>query len=262
LDQQATALNGAAMTWQRHGDRWWSTSRDDAGLELELFDDRARIRAWSAEFEDSSRVDRDDGGDDTMSLALHVAICESLRARGLVPLHAAVIEREGRATALLGPSGVGKSTTLLSAIDAGWRAVAEDFAWLDPAECLIQGWRGEQGVRIRPDGMSHIPASRRSAPWRVERDGKLLLGYDDLSPRRRGWARLTRVTVLHRDPSRDSALEALEALGLRDATRALWESAGVPLCRVSRARFAAAVPALLSQLEWRRLVLGRGAPTL
>jgi hypothetical protein len=70
---------------------------------------------------------------------------------------------------------------------------------------------------------------------------------------------LTRVVLLTRDESRESAIEALTP---QSAARALWESAGVPLCRVNREAFAAHVPALLATLKWQRLTLGLGRATL
>ena len=40
---------------------------------------------------------------------LHLGLVETLRRRGLAPLHAAVAERGGLATAFVGPSGSGKT---------------------------------------------------------------------------------------------------------------------------------------------------------
>jgi hypothetical protein len=51
---------------------------------------------------------------------------EVLRASGLYPLHAAAVEREGRAILILGSSGAGKSTSMLSLMRAGWRCLSDD----------------------------------------------------------------------------------------------------------------------------------------
>jgi hypothetical protein len=51
---------------------------------------------------------------------------EILRASGLYPLHASAAERDGRAVLILGSSGAGKSTCLLSLMQAGWRCLSDD----------------------------------------------------------------------------------------------------------------------------------------
>src|SRR5262245_43257168 len=75
-----TALDGTTLTWLRHGTRWWSTHRDRAGVELELLDDHARIQAWHGTRFGMPRFDAQRAP--WMMLALHVAICEAMRAHG------------------------------------------------------------------------------------------------------------------------------------------------------------------------------------
>ena len=245
-----TALDGASLTWLRHAERWWSMGHAASGVSLRLFDRRARIRVWT---DDDVRIEP------TTLLALHVAFCEALRARGFVPLHAAVAVRDGRATAFLGPSGAGKSTMLLGAIDDGWLPLAEDFAWLDPATCRVHAWRGEVGVRLDHAGLNRLGARARSGAWRPRPDGKLELAFDEAADERPMSAELTRIVLLTRGDSRDSTMHPISP---RAAVRAIWESAGVPLCRLNCEAFAARVPALMARLEWRRLTLGRERPTL
>ena len=254
-DVEIAALDGATLTWLRHGARYWSTRNAGAGVELTLFGHRACIRAWDADWGGPPRADR---ATSTL-LALHVAMCEALRARGLVPLHAAVIARDGRATALVGHAGVGKSSTLIAAMEAGWAPIAEDFAWFDPVTRQVFAWSGERGIRLPADGLRRLPSSWSSAPWREERGGKLLLAYNQIPLPRLDSAKLTRIALIDRDASNATKLEPLSA---RDAARALWESAGVPLCRLNREVFARRVPPLISDLEWTRLTLGREPPVL
>lgn len=247
---QTTTLDGASLTWLRHAERWWSMGDAASGVSLRLFRRRARIRI---------RTGDDAAIKPATLLALHVAFCEALRARGLIPLHAAVAVRDGRATAFFGPSGVGKSTTLLSAIDDGWLPLAEDFAWLDPTTCRVHAWSGERGVRLDAIGLSRLGASAYAGAWQPRPDGKIELAYDEMAGARPMSAELTRVVLLARDDSRESTMHPISS---RAAVRALWESAGVPLCRVSREEFAARIPAVIARLEWRRLTLGRERPTL
>lgn len=67
-------------------------------------------------------------------------------------------------------------------------------------------------------------------------------------------ATLNRIIELRRDPAHDSSVGVLDERG---AVRALWESAGVPLCRQNRRRFTEAVPDLMRQLEIGTMTLGR-----
>jgi hypothetical protein len=245
-----TALDGTTLAWLRHGKRWWSTHRGRAGVELELLDDRARIQAWHGARFGTPRIDAERAP--WMMLALHLAICEAMRARGFVPLHAAVLARDGRATALIGRGDAAKSTALASAVDSGWLQIAEDCAWLDVTTRKVFSWAGDDRMRRR------IPAHWRHAAW-SQCDDNLVLTDDDMSPWRPVAAELTRVVLVHRNMSRDSEMEALPAW---ESTRALWEIVGIPLCHSSRDALAARIPDLVSQLEWARLVLGRTPPVL
>ena len=214
------------------GESHWLIGDERAGVRLELRADGSGIAFWGDE-----------------PAALFAALYESLRASGLVPLHASVLARDGEATALTARSGTGKSSTLVQAIRAGWRPVAEDFAWLEPESLRIFGW--DRGVHLWPD------ARRRFAPelsgWTEGPDGKLFLPWDALTEPRPRAARLAAVALLERDPARPSAWEPLPP---REAVRALWEAIGVPLSGTSRRAVGTLLPALLSRIHLRRLVLG------
>ena len=53
-----------------------------------------------------------------------------LRRRGVLCLHASVVEHGGHAVALIGDKGAGKSTTAAALVRDGWRSVADDVAAL------------------------------------------------------------------------------------------------------------------------------------
>src|SRR5690606_29170518 len=132
--------------------------------------------------------------------ALYIAICEALRASGLLPLHAAVAvppagsvdwqppavppaADEGGAMpppaiAFLGGRGAGKSTTLVHLVRAGWTPVAEDVCWVDPEAFVVYGW--DRGVRLRRPAIEAFFPDLGSAPLVPEPDGKFLLGYEHL----------------------------------------------------------------------------------
>ena len=57
----------------------------------------------------------------------------ALGVRRWLLLHAATVEREGRALVLTGESGAGKSTLAALLGERGWRLMGDEFALLDPA---------------------------------------------------------------------------------------------------------------------------------
>lgn len=191
--------------------------------------------------------------------ALRVSMVEALRASGLLPVHAAVAVREGRATALAGRSGVGKSTTLWRALGAGWAPLAEDFAWLDPGSGLVHGW--DRGLRLWPAGRAafapRLPATRA----RLDPDGKLCFPYACLSPASVRTAALSRLVLLERAGSDGEGGPSEEPVPLapRDAVRVWWEATGVPLAPAVQERVAAEIAALVRRVAAVRVRLGPGA---
>ena len=53
-------------------------------------------------------------------------------------LHAAAVERNGRAVVMPGPSGAGKSTLCISLVSRGWRLLSDEFAMVQPSDGLLQ----------------------------------------------------------------------------------------------------------------------------
>jgi hypothetical protein len=241
---------GSTIEWRGDANEWW-TGDDRAGVRLAVDRSTSEIQLWD------DRAPNDNASrDDTMYAALYLALCESLRASGLLPLHASVIVREGVATALCGPSGIGKSTTLLRAIDAGWTPLAEDLSWLEPASLDLHGW--DRGVRLWPEGRARL-AGWREASWDTDADGKLFIPYERLGTDLARRAPLRRMLVLSRDDTRASAVEALAS---HDMVRVLWESIGVPLTQLGRDVASRAIATLIARVEVARLVIGRGSPAL
>lgn len=58
--------------------------------------------------------------------------CVSRDAHRFVAMHAAVVERGGRALIISGESGAGKSTLCAALVLDGWRLLSDEFALLDP----------------------------------------------------------------------------------------------------------------------------------
>lgn len=189
-------------------------------------------------------------------LILYLCISEAIRASGLLPLHAAVVVRDGWATALAAPSGTGKSTTLLRCLSRGWNPLAEDLAWLDPTTLRVYGW--DRGVRLWDDGVRRLPSPWREAPWRVDPDGKRFLPWSEVRPERLPSARLEKIVLLERSGDDDGA--GPPRLPPHEAVRVAWEAAGVPLNERARSASNAAIQLLLQQVEFERLTIEGGSP--
>ena len=231
---------GYPLSCARSGASWWIGDGAE-GVRLELTDEESRIDFWYAEPAPSP----------TGFAALMVALAESVRASGLIPLHAAIAVRDGEAMALLARSGTGKSTTLLRAVDAGWSPLAEDFAWLDPASLIVYGW--DHGVHLWPETLErHLP-HLAAMEWAVDSAGKLFLPFDRLPTESVGSAPLSRIVLLDRTAQEGDPWEEVHGA---DAVRALWEACGVPLSPISRARTALRIAELLRGTTVLRLRLG------
>lgn len=226
----------------------WRFGEAASGVQLWLGETESRIAVWGVASENGAA---------TIFAALFVSIAEALRASGLLPLHAAVAVRAGRATVLAGPSGVGKSTTLWRLVRAGWAPLAEDFAWLDPAAGLVYGW--DRGLRLRPEARERFAPDVPAGDLRTDPDGKLFLPYERFPHPTARTATLERLAVLERrEEESGAATSTLVPLAPRDAARAWWETIGVPLAPAVRDRVAAAIVTLVQRVDAVRLPLGPG----
>lgn len=220
------------------GEVYW-LGDETAGVRLELRDNGAAINVW--------------GASPLLLPAVQVALIETLRASGFVLFHAAAAVRAGDVTLFLGPSGTGKTTTLLRVLEAGWQAVAEDLAWLDPRDLRVYGW--DRGLHVLPDTAQHLLAYRPDLKLgEAGTDGKFSVPYEALG-NPRGHGQLRRIVALERMPEQSTAWTLLTPLktGL-----ALWRATGVPLSSRAQEALAVLVPRLVHEVESMRLVLGQG----
>jgi HprK-related kinase A len=88
--------------------------------------------------------------------------CVAAHAHQFLTIHAAVIERDGRAVVLPAPPGSGKSTLCAGLIHSGWRLLSDELALLDMDSGLIHGM-------ARPVSLKNasIAAIRAFAPQAV-----------------------------------------------------------------------------------------------
>jgi hypothetical protein len=102
---------------------------------------------------------------------------------GLVPLHAAGIERHGLVIALAGPSGAGKSTLAAAAVLAGCGYVADEVTAVRPSDLAVRPFHRPIGLRrggAEALGIELPPGFRGSGPtpylWDVTSWGRMSAG--------------------------------------------------------------------------------------
>lgn len=66
--------------------------------------------------------------------------CAATRANQYVMIHAAVVERDGRALILPGVTGAGKSTLCAALAHRGWRLLSDEFALIRPGDGALDPW--------------------------------------------------------------------------------------------------------------------------
>jgi len=98
-------------------------------------------------------VQRDDGDDELLEHRIaSSAVCTLLSLRSDLVLHAAAVEREGRAVVFCGPSMRGKSTLARALGEAGCGLLGEDGIALELGGAGAVAFPGARGVRLRRRG--------------------------------------------------------------------------------------------------------------
>jgi HprK-related kinase B len=81
-------------------------------------------------------------------------------ARGHLLLHASAVSWNGRAAALAGPPGAGKSTTALHLVEAGYRFVSNDRVLAKPLEDRVEALGYPKQPRVNPGTLLSHPRLR------------------------------------------------------------------------------------------------------
>lgn len=105
-----------------------------------------------------------------------------LRLRGVVPLHASALVISGRAVALVGPPGAGKSTTAAAFAHRGFAVLSDDLVALRECEKQFLVQPGYPRLNLWPDAVRALFGSEDALPritptWRkqylaLERNGR------------------------------------------------------------------------------------------
>jgi hypothetical protein len=228
---------GETRTVARQGNVLWLFDEETAAcLELDETRQHVTLHLFGAAFTDW--------------LTLMRVICEALRFTGLLPLHAAATTKDKEGLLFLGPSGRGKSTTLLQAALAGWQPVSEDFCWLEPQGQRLFGL--DRHLRLLSESLSLVQTNLTPTGML---NGKHVISYDDLGGR--AWScALSKVVLLERDVEKTTAWQPLRAGA---GVAALYSATGIPLTERGKTVTSAAFAKVAKEAVFVRLVLGQGA---
>lgn len=83
------------------------------------------------------------------------------KARGLVAIHAALVQMGEHVLMLPGASGRGKSTFARTALDHGHQVLTDEFCLVEPKTGLVSGWPRPIRERLVGGGIKRIPIDAR-----------------------------------------------------------------------------------------------------
>lgn len=123
-----------------------------------------------------------------------------LRLRGQVCLHASVLEFRGKAFAMIGHKGAGKSTTAAALLEAGARLVSDDIAVVEKNDAgQFTVHPGYAGIRLLPNSLSAFGLNQHDYQKVVSISDKriipLTVSPSDKQPSK-GWEFQTKVCQL------------------------------------------------------------------
>jgi hypothetical protein len=186
-------------------------------------------------------------------ILLQLAMTHAFYETGLIPLHAAAVLNQDHVMVFLGPSGRGKSTTLLRILLQGWQPIAEDWVWLEPKTMMLYAW--DKAMHLLPNSLSLLQQQRpdittESLEMRAE---KYIVPYSVLG--QRVWqAPLKWVITLERS-SEHPEPRWIKANPL-ETTLAIYQATGMPLTKETRHYLGREMKQILSSIVSHKLQLG------
>jgi hypothetical protein len=190
------------------------------------------------------------------AVMLERALLELLARHSWFGVHAAGIERDGRAALLCGGGSAGKTTACLTLVASGFRCLGDDKLLLQGSDSAVTAWPLSAEVGVCPESLPLLPSAIRQTIAAAEAPGaKVWLPLDDVAP---GGQAESGVPVALLFPELDASSGCqLSALPTADAMTKLTEQ-GLAICSPgAEGRFLEVATALLSQASAFRLVLGR-----
>ncbi len=173
----AVTPRGAAL-WRAEPPFAFACFRDDDAIVLDWPEARFRVAATRVVVDASDRI---------VAAGMLVPAVWSvvMAARGVESLHGCAVARAGRAVAVLGASGAGKSSAGLAMLDRDWHVVTDDLLVLDDAGRAVPGppflrlcTNGEHGRAGEPDAGGKLRVATPGVPAPVPLTGMVIL-HDD-----------------------------------------------------------------------------------
>ena len=124
----------------------------------------------------------------------------------LLFLHAAAIEVGGRVAALVGPSGVGKSTLTLAAVEAGLGYLSDELAPVDLDTLTVHPYPHALALKEVPAGRIGLPAGTRAEQGRFHVPAAALQAPSSAAP-----GVLAMIVFLRRDDTVAVVLRSISA---------------------------------------------------
>ena len=158
-----------------------STWDDDEGnhVRFSYFGDGNRVDFVVNPQRDRLRVTWNDAAlfSDVAALFAGPVLSALLRLRGETCLHASVLEVDGRAVAILGASGAGKSTTAAALAKLGWEIIADDIAVIAESSAAFGVCRAAAQLRLWPDAARAVQLPVDEAPRVLAATEKRLVDF-------------------------------------------------------------------------------------
>lgn len=140
--------------------------------------------------------------------------------RGGILLHASGIELGGKAIAIAGPSGVGKSTLARALLERGGRLIGDDTLWLANAEApaLAAGLNGGQFLRSGNEiRFNSLPPDRQAKA--TELRAVVVLSREPAAPVRLGPVEAVQALLRQRHRPAIATMQGRDRAGLEHCTR-------------------------------------------
>ena len=110
---------------------------------------------------------------------INFAISAALLMRGEEPLHGTALSMHGRTFALLGDSGMGKSTLAASLVAEGAQLITDDLLRLEPAGAHYMLHHGPERLKLRTDSASScLPEFSADGMWNPV-SGKMIYALNE-----------------------------------------------------------------------------------